>query len=106
MPKRKAPVLDNSIAKLIFDELDLYAKDKQFYPVQNALYSYMTKQQFNRATHKQEPSRYPDLARGTFDYWFERLVEEGYIEIDGATRAIRCVHLAIVERDLPPVAFD
>jgi hypothetical protein len=105
MPKRKDPVLNNSTALLIFNELDLYAKDKQFYPVQNALYSYMTKPQFNKATRQMDPPRYPDITRGTFDYWFERLVEEEYIKVDSATRAIRCVHLVIVERENAPVSL-
>lgn len=99
MPKRKGPVLENPIARSILDELSLYAKDKQFYPLQNALFGYMTRPQFNPATRKEDPPRYPKLKLWIFDYWYERLVEEGYIEVDRATRSIRCVHLAIVERE-------
>lgn len=102
MPKRKTPVLNNALARSILTELIEYARMKQFYPVQNALWRYMATPQFNPITKKQEPARYPGLGQWTYGYWFERLVLEGYIEIDQATRAIRCVHLEIVEKsDLP-----
>lgn len=99
MPKRKGPVLDNPTARDILNELSLYAKDRQFYPVQNALWRYMAQTQYNPKTHKKEEARYPKLGVWTFDYWFDRLIEEGYIEVDNITRAIRCVHLEIVERE-------
>jgi hypothetical protein len=104
MPKRRESLSqlwshnDSHISHLIFNELDLYAKDRQFYPVQNALFSYMTNEQWNAGTHKLDPPRYPHLSQGIFDYWFGRLVEEGYIEIDQTTRAIRCLHLEIIEK--------
>lgn len=87
------------ISRKIFNELELYAKDKQFYPVQNALFNYMTKPQWNPKTRKKDPPRYPKLTLWTFDYWFDRMVDEGYIEIDLASRAIRCTHLEIVEKE-------
>jgi hypothetical protein len=102
MSRRKEQVMNNQIARDIFNELDLYAKDKQFYPPQNALFKYMTESQFNRMTRRKNPARYSDLSQGKFNYWFSRLVEEKYIEIDPITRAIRCIHLAIVERDDVP----
>lgn len=104
MPRRKEPVLNVQTARDIFNELDLYAQDKQFYPVQGALFSYMTKPQRNPMTKIVEPARYPDLKLGVFNHWFNRLVEEGYIQVDRVTRAIRCVHLAIVEKDADPLA--
>lgn len=97
MPKRKKPVMENSIARNIFNELELYAKDKQFYPLQGALYAYMTRFVKDEATG--EMKRCYDLRVGTFNWWFDRLVEEGFIEIDRVTRSIRAVHLVIVERD-------
>lgn len=105
MPKRKDRLeaiwaRDSShISRLIFNELDLYAKDKQFYPVRFALFNYMTRPQFNPMTRKNDPVRYPDLRRGTFDYWFERLISEGFVTVDFTSSAVRCEHLAIVERD-------
>ena len=96
MPRRKGPALDNPIARSIFNELDLYARDRQFYPVQNALYNHMTG--FVKRPDGKLERRYV-LSVGEFNYWFSRLVEEGHIEIDNATRAIRAMHLAIVQRE-------
>lgn len=96
MPKRKTDALNNSIAKSIFNELDLYAKDRQFYPIEGALYSYMIRPEKNESG-KFKP-RY-DFNQDTFRYWFGRLVEDGYITIDKDTRSIRCNHLMIVEKD-------
>lgn len=98
MPKRKEPVLNNAIARDIFNELDLYAKDKQFYPVEHALYGHMIR--FVLRDGKMQ--RMYSLSKGEFRYWFARLVEEGYIQIDPASRAIRCVHLQIVEKEEIP----
>lgn len=96
MPRRKGPALDNPVARSIFNELDLYAKDRQFYPVQNALFNHMVG--FTKMPDGHLERRY-NLSVGEFNYWFSRLVEEGYIEIDLATRAIRAMHLAIVEKE-------
>lgn len=103
MPKRKAPALENSIAQSIFDELDLYARDKQFYPVQGALYGHMTRFVKNADGNLE---RAYALSIGEFNYWFSRLVEEGHIVIDRETRAIRAVHLMIVEKENPPIGFS
>jgi hypothetical protein len=96
MPKRKEPVMNNAIARDIFNELDLYAKDKQFYPVEHALYAYMTR--FVKGEDGTRRRCY-NLSISTFRWWFLRLVEEGYIKVDPETRAIRAVHLMIVERE-------
>lgn len=98
MVTRKGYVLQNKTARAILDELNLYAKDKQFYPVKFALFRYMRDGETDKS-HKYTPGRYPELTQGSFNYWFDRLVAEGYIEIDWTTRAIRCVHLMIVERE-------
>lgn len=87
------------ISRLILLELTLYAKDKQFYPLQNVLLRMMTKPRYNRKTHKYESARYPEIKRHAFDYWFGRLVDEGYIEIDGESRSIRCVNLIITDKE-------
>jgi hypothetical protein len=106
MVTRKGYVLTNKTARAILDELDLYAKDKQFYPVKFALLRYMqegeTKKEGRRIVHI--PGKYPELTFGSYNYWFNRLVDEGYIEMDWTTKAIRCLHLIIVEREdiLPP----
>lgn len=97
MPRRKGPVMDNPIARSIFNELELYAKDRQFYPLQGALYAYMTR--FVKDETDGELKSCYDLRVGTFNYWFDRLVEDGYIEVDRTTRSIRAVHLMIVERE-------
>ena len=99
MPKRKTPAINNAVARDIFNELSLYGQDKQFLPVQNALFSFMTKPHWNPLNHQLEAPRYPELRQGVFDYWFDRLVEEGYIEIDRVTRAIRCTDLAIIKKE-------
>lgn len=101
MPRRKGPCLDNKTARDILHELSLYATDKQFYPVKYALYTYMAKPYYDLKTHRHEPPRYPDLGLWTFDWWFDRLVEEGYIEVDPVTKAIRCLHLEIIEKEEP-----
>lgn len=98
MSRRKPPALSNETARCILNELSLYATDKQFYPLQNTLWAYMAKPQWNYATLCHDPARYPALGQWTFNYWFERLVEDGHIEIDKATRAIRAAHLEIVEK--------
>lgn len=87
------------ISRLILNELILYAKDRQFYPVRRALWRYMAYPAFNPATRKLDPPRYPDVELNLYDYWFSRLVSEGYIEIDQNTSAIRCVNLEITEKD-------
>lgn len=102
---RRGYVLTNKTARAIMDELNLYATDKQFYPSKFALLRFMqegeTKKVGNRAVHI--PGRYPDITFGSYNYWFNRLVEEGHIEMDWTTKAIRCIHLIIVERDdVPP----
>lgn len=89
----------NHISRSILDELILYAKDKQFYPVRRALWRYMVYPTFNPATGKPDPARYPGVSRDLYDYWFSRLVSEGYVEIDQNTSAIRCVKLEITEKD-------
>ena len=86
MPKQKRPVLESSVARDILNELEHYAKDKQFYPAQNALFGHMRRKRY-------------ELTISEFNYWFSRLAWDGYIEIDPDTRAIRAVKLIIVERD-------
>jgi hypothetical protein len=88
----------NHISRNILAELTLYAKDKQFYPLQRTLFRMMAYPSFNPVTLKPEEPRYPDLQLNLYDYWFARLVEEGYIEIDQPTRAIRCARLEIVDK--------
>lgn len=85
MPRRKEPIFKTP-ARDIFAELEIYAKDKQFYPVQNALFCHMQRKEY-------------DITIGEFNYYFKRLVDEGYIEIDDDTRAIRATKLIITERD-------
>lgn len=87
------------VSRQIWNELDHYARDKGFYPIQNKLYRYMTDPQWNKATKKMDPPRYPELGQWVFDYWYDRLIEEGYIEVDQITRSIRCSHLVIVEKE-------
>lgn len=89
----------NHISKLIFNEMDVYAQDKGFYPVQFALYKYMAEPQWNKATLKMDPARYKGLTQGKFDHWYDRLVEENYIIVDPTTRSVRLMHLVIVERE-------
>src|SRR5260221_11195600 len=86
----------NHISQNIFDELEGYAKDKGFYPVQNALYKYMAEAQWNEATRKLDDPRYPALTIGTFNHWYDRLIAEGYIILD-KTRSVKMAHLVIVE---------
>lgn len=85
MPRRKTPIMKTP-ARDVFAELELYAKDKQFYPVQNALFGHMQRKDY-------------DITIGEFNYYFDRLVEEGYIDVDDDTRAIRATKLIIVDRD-------
>lgn len=85
------------ISKNIFNELELYATDQGFYPVQNALFKYMAEEQWNDATKRLEPARYPDLTIGAFNHWYDRLIAEGYIILD-KTRSVRMAHLVIVEK--------
>jgi hypothetical protein len=105
MSKRKEPIskiwqdTPDHLSHQIFSELELYATDKGYYPIQNALFRFMTQPQWNEKVRKQDEPRYPKLGQWTFDYWFDRLVEEGYIEVDQVTRSIRCTHLIIVERE-------
>ena len=94
MARRKQTLLDSQTARDILAELETYAKDKQFYPVQNALYGHM-----HRKLDDSKCRLYNELTIGKFDYWFDRLVFEGYIDIDDDTRAIRAVRLMIVDRD-------
>ncbi len=104
MPLRRRPVLQHPTARAILAELELYAKDRQFYPLEHSLFIYMTKGEDRPELRKHEPGRYPEMTWGSWHHWFERLVEEGYIEIDFNTRAIRCLHLEIVEKDDSPLA--
>lgn len=104
MPKRKSGAMENPTARDIFNELDLYAKDRQFYPLQNALYGYMTRFMKDASgklvlDENGKPKRHYNLSISTFNWWFSRLVEEGFIVIDRETRSIRAVHLQIVEKE-------
>lgn len=78
--------MESQTARDILSELELYAKDRQFYPVQNALFGHMRRKQY-------------DVTIGEFNYWFDRLVRENYIDIDPDTRSVRCIRLMIIERD-------
>jgi len=90
---------DDHLVRQIYREFKEYAQSTGFYPTQNALYSLMVRPQWNAATRVWDPARYT-VPRGQFEYWFRRLVEEGYIAIDqGRTRAVNATALSIVERD-------
>ncbi len=93
MPRRKEPLM-NTPARDIMAELEHYAKDRQFYPVQNALYGHMIRRRDENGGRV-----YPGLTVGVFNYYFKRLVDEGFVQIDPDTRAVRAVKLMIVERD-------
>lgn len=99
MSQRKNLATDHPIARDILNELKLYAKDNQYYLVQYALFTYMTKPRRSPRTNKIIPPLYPNLKRGQFDYQFKRLVEDGFIAIDPVSRAIRCTDLEIVEAE-------
>lgn len=88
---------EDHISKNIFDEMELYAKDNGFYPVQNALYKYMAADQWNDVTLQFDDARYPDLTIGVFNHWYDRLVDESYIIVD-KTRSVKMAHLVIVEK--------
>ncbi len=90
----------NEVARNIYNELEVYAHDHHSYPTQGALYAYMAKPQWNNATLVQNEARYPELKVGMFNHWFDRLVSEGYIEVDRSTRAIRCTNLVISEKEI------
>lgn len=106
MPPRKQYVLDNKTARIILSELDEYAKMRQFYPLEHSLYTYLTEGEPDPKNRKKSEARYPELKGrwGMFHHWFGRLVEDGFIEIDQTTRAVRCVHLQIIEKDTSPLA--
>jgi hypothetical protein len=91
MPKRPTLIDESKIARDILNELELYGTDKQFQPVQNALYGHM-----KRGTKDREPY---DYTIGEFNYWFDRLVRAGLIEVDPDTRAVRASKIVMVPRD-------
>lgn len=103
MARRREPLWliwkknDNHISKNIHREFELYAKDTGFYPTQGALLGLMTQGQWLTPKIYQEP-RYK-ITKGEFDYWFDRLVSEGYIAVDSRTRAISSTGMEIVEKD-------
>lgn len=107
MPKRRTPVMDTQLARDIYNELELYAKDKGYYPLQNALFAYMTRPVLDPKTRMpvrnidtNEIKRHYNITVGEFNWWFDRLVQEGYIAVDRDTRSIKCTELIIVERSL------
>ena len=91
MPRRKAAIEDNPIAQDILNELALYGTDKQFQPVQNALYGHMKRETKDRPAY--------DYTIGEFNYWFDRLVRAGLIEVDDDTRAVRASSILMISRD-------
>lgn len=91
MPKRRTAIAESRIAQDILSELELYGTDKQFQPVQNALFGHM-----KRATQDRDPYNY---TIGEFNYWFDRLVRAGLIEVDPNTRAVRASNILMVSRD-------
>jgi hypothetical protein len=124
MPKRKQPLPQiwreseakgqQHVSQLIYEELKEYAKDNQFYPLQHVLFRYMAEPVWNDTTLDCNPARYPDLTLGKFNFWFRRLIEEGFIVLDDfQSRAVRCAELEIVEKEpeqvirihLPPPDF-
>jgi hypothetical protein len=96
------------ISQTIFEELRLYAVDKQFYPGQNALYGLMTSPQWDLTTSDWIPAQYPDLSKGIYYYWLRRLCESGYVFIDDDSGAMRCAQLEIVEKEVvePEIVKD
>lgn len=111
MPPRKIPLWqiwlddDNHISKQILRELELYAKDKGFYPLQNVLFTMLTNGRYNPVTHKWEPARY-SFEIGTYNYWFKRLVEEGYVGLDPDSRSINSTSLEIREKEIRKADLD
>ena len=97
MPKRKGDTLDNSTARDIYAELNEYGKTKQFIPLQNSLFAYMTEPHYEGTVLVQP--RYPELTQGSFYYWFNRLCADGYIMVDPITNSIRAESLIITERE-------
>lgn len=97
MPRLKQNAMNTPIARAIFGELELFAKDHHSYPTRHALFQWMTLPHYNPLLHQDEVARYPDLTIGAFRHWFGRLVEDGYIAVDYSTQAIRCVNLVVTE---------
>lgn len=111
MPKRKQPLWliwkhnDNHISKQIHREFEEYAKTTGFYPTQRGLFNLMTQGRWLPNRKFEEP-RYKDLQLGSFDHWFDRLVDEGYIKVDDATRSVNSTGLVIVEKDNRPPELE
>lgn len=90
------------VSRIILREYELFGLDRGYQPTQHGLFTFLTEGQWNLATRKKEAARYK-ITQGSFDYWFTRLVEENYIQIDALTRSTKSVWLQIIEReDRPP----
>lgn len=111
MARRKRPLFvewqvdSEHVSRQIYRELEQYAVDYGYYPTQSALFALMTGGVWGAQTHEWIPPRY-QFDRNKFDYWFERLVEEGYIDIDDRTRAIRSSYLDIREGENRPPELE
>lgn len=98
------------IARRILDELFDYALTGQVYPNQKGFFHYLTEPQTvivvtdhgKRECVTTKP-KYAELTIGSYNHWFRRLVEEGYIFIDrrNGSRSIGCTQLEIREREEP-----
>lgn len=86
------------LSEEIYQEFEQYAKDTGFYLSQNALFRWMTEGRWIAPKVYQKP-RYPKLTLGSFNYWFDRLVDEEYIAVDSQGRSVSSSRLSITEKD-------
>jgi len=110
MPRRKKPLWliweedDAHISKSIYRELEIYAVDKGFYPTQRGLFRLLVEGEWKEAVREGRkirlwvPPRY-SFTLDSFNHWFERLMDDGYVAIDERTRGIKCTGLIITQRD-------
>lgn len=76
MPRRKSPIKETP-AWDILKELIIYVDREQRTPNEHALYAFIM-----------IPKGY-EMTLGEFRYYFHRLQQEGYIEVDENTRAVK-----------------
>lgn len=93
------------ISLSILREYKQYIDDKAYFPNQHALFRLMTIPQWNPEKKGWDEPRY-SVTIGAYNHWFDRLVKEGYIQVDGLTTSTRAPWITIVDKDDKPPELE
>lgn len=93
------------ISRVILREFEQYAIDNGYQPSPHGLFRMLTEGYWHLKLRKFIEPRY-DFTQGSFDHWYDRLVEEGYMSVDEHTHALKSNWLVIEEKDGRPPELE